>query len=440
MTEYKIHQRWFAKLKRKAEARLREIEQSRKRGKENVEVELLRRVSPDRFQRKRRLTGEVGMHSGASLWDKEEAAKVHVPDLKQRVNEDSHARSKESSLDAKALFSNNFITGRLEVDVATNGDSSLESGEENGEENGSGFLTYIYETVEIMTSKPTNKESAAKKKKKEENAIDLSNAKQDISQQEDRTRLRRTVVTQKNTVPVLTSEHIPSATTNGEVMETEPKKVPSQVTGSPAHLHSNTDVYFSLKDMYFDVGAKLETEQEVPEINVGGTDIYQPNVGISSVEETLPVWTSTVLEEGSTEQEGKGKDSLETAVTETAEDFSAKLTQYPKWTTEPTPEVEHAVHAPEILGKTALETELPPPSWASEAGLGIRPSLTHGAEPFEGNIRETDLLDSLPCDVPQPQDAVGQHVDSPSQEATGDLPWASSSEEQLPSKGPCEVL
>uniref|UniRef100_A0A6I8N2Z3 non-specific serine/threonine protein kinase n=1 Tax=Ornithorhynchus anatinus TaxID=9258 RepID=A0A6I8N2Z3_ORNAN len=66
MTEYKIHQRWFAKLKRKAEAKLREIEQSRKRGKEAApdagdgaapEDGAPRKLSPDRFQRKRRLRG-----------------------------------------------------------------------------------------------------------------------------------------------------------------------------------------------------------------------------------------------------------------------------------------------------------------------------------------------------------------------------------------------
>ncbi|KAJ7311200.1 hypothetical protein JRQ81_006810 [Phrynocephalus forsythii] len=95
MTEYKIHQRWFARLKRNAEAKLREIEQSRKRGKENVEMEQLRRVSPDRFQRKRRLTGEVGLRSGASLWDKEEVAKVRIPDGKPRFGEGDHAKSRE---------------------------------------------------------------------------------------------------------------------------------------------------------------------------------------------------------------------------------------------------------------------------------------------------------------------------------------------------------
>ncbi|XP_077173924.1 alpha-protein kinase 3 isoform X2 [Paroedura picta] len=434
MSEYRIHQRWFAKLKRKAEARLREIEQSRKRGKENVEVEQLRRVSPDRFQRKRRLTGDVGLRSGASLWDKEEVTKVHIPNLKQRLNEDSHAKSKESPLDAKALFANSFITGRLEADVTTNGDSSLESGEENGEENGSGFLTYIYETVEIMASQPASKELAAKKKKKEESTVNLPNTKPESSQQGDRAQLRQTVANQRNAVPTLPSGRTPSATTNGEQMETEPKGVPRQVTGSRAHPHAKTDVYFSLKDMYFDIGAKLQTEQEVPEKNVGGESVCQATMDVSNVEKTLPVWPRPLLEEGPAEQETKRKGALERAATETAKDANGELSQYPKWTTEPTPEVADALHAPEIPGKTASETEIQPPSWASETGLGIRPSHTGGneRETFEGNVRETDLLDSLP-----PDDAGGPRVDSLSGGAVGDLPQVSS-EEQVPSQGPVE--
>ncbi|XP_029808162.1 alpha-protein kinase 3, partial [Suricata suricatta] len=51
MTEYKIHQRWFAKLKRKAAAKMREIEQSWKPRKEAAgDADALRKLSPDRFQ------------------------------------------------------------------------------------------------------------------------------------------------------------------------------------------------------------------------------------------------------------------------------------------------------------------------------------------------------------------------------------------------------
>uniref|UniRef100_A0A4W5L016 non-specific serine/threonine protein kinase n=1 Tax=Hucho hucho TaxID=62062 RepID=A0A4W5L016_9TELE len=58
MSEYKIHQRFFAKLKQKAENKKRELEESRKRGKENIQKEPREqqplRSSPIPSQRKRR--------------------------------------------------------------------------------------------------------------------------------------------------------------------------------------------------------------------------------------------------------------------------------------------------------------------------------------------------------------------------------------------------
>uniref|UniRef100_A0A8C7MCL5 non-specific serine/threonine protein kinase n=1 Tax=Oncorhynchus kisutch TaxID=8019 RepID=A0A8C7MCL5_ONCKI len=58
MSEYKIHQRFFSKLKQKAENKKRELEESRKRGKENIQKEPLEqqplRRSPIPSQRKRR--------------------------------------------------------------------------------------------------------------------------------------------------------------------------------------------------------------------------------------------------------------------------------------------------------------------------------------------------------------------------------------------------
>uniref|UniRef100_A0A8C2SNQ5 non-specific serine/threonine protein kinase n=1 Tax=Coturnix japonica TaxID=93934 RepID=A0A8C2SNQ5_COTJA len=176
MTEFKIHQRWFAKIKRKAEEKLREIEQSKKRGKENVEVECVRGISPDRLQRKRRLARDLNLRSGASLWEKEDAAKVHVTDSKSRLREDV-ADSKEKSINAMTGLPSKLITP-LKAEVTTNGDTSLETVEENG----NGFLAYIYETVEDLVSKPLAKDSAAKKKKKVE---DVPAAKQEVSKREE---------------------------------------------------------------------------------------------------------------------------------------------------------------------------------------------------------------------------------------------------------------
>uniref|UniRef100_A0A670JB08 non-specific serine/threonine protein kinase n=1 Tax=Podarcis muralis TaxID=64176 RepID=A0A670JB08_PODMU len=305
MTEYKIHQRWFAKLKRNAEAKLREIEQSRKRGKENVELEQLRRVSPDRFQRKRRLTGEVGMRSGTSLWDKEEVAKVHIPDGKPRFGEDE--KSKETSVNAKTLFPNNFITGHLEAEVTTNGDSSLESGEENGDENANGFLTYIYETVEIIKAKPTAaKEFSAKKKKKEEVTTALPNASQDVSREEDGTQQRSISSAHEDATPNTLAYSTSPFAANG-LVGMEPRGPPRQVAEKPIarpySMPPKADVYFSLKDMYFDMGVKAEAEQKAPEAKEGEADRNQPGEDASVLGEMLPA-APTEQEDPSREAQG----------------------------------------------------------------------------------------------------------------------------------------
>uniref|UniRef100_A0A8C5X940 non-specific serine/threonine protein kinase n=1 Tax=Malurus cyaneus samueli TaxID=2593467 RepID=A0A8C5X940_9PASS len=160
MTEFKIHQKWFDKIKRKAEEKLQEIEQGKKRGKENVEVEKLQGMSPERLQRKRRLARDQNLQSGDSSWEKEDAAKT-----------------KEQPLSAMPGFPNKLVAP-LKAEVTTNGDATLESGEESG----SNFLTYIYETVEDLATKPGAKDSAAKKKKKVECP---STATQEVSKREE---------------------------------------------------------------------------------------------------------------------------------------------------------------------------------------------------------------------------------------------------------------
>lgn len=160
MSEYKIHQRWFAKLKRKAEAKMREIEQSRKRDKENV-LDKLRALSPERIQRKRRFSAEEGKKSPA-LVDKEDVIKVHIPDSTSRLKVDVADLGKEQLINGEREFANEIMSRPTE-EISTNGYVSSENLEEDGKE----FLAYVCETVEIISKKPTDKESTAKKKKKE---------------------------------------------------------------------------------------------------------------------------------------------------------------------------------------------------------------------------------------------------------------------------------
>ncbi|KAK2491705.1 LOW QUALITY PROTEIN: hypothetical protein MC885_000632 [Smutsia gigantea] len=150
MTEYKIHQRWFTKLKHKAAAKMREIEQSWKHGKEVVgEADTLRKLSPDRFQRKRRLSGAEVPVTASPLRKAEDKAPVAWQE----------GEAEPGQLPGLGLI-NSFASG----EVTTNG----EAAPENGEDGEHGLLTYICEAMELGPQRAPKKESGAKKKKKDE--------------------------------------------------------------------------------------------------------------------------------------------------------------------------------------------------------------------------------------------------------------------------------
>ncbi|NXN40231.1 ALPK3 kinase, partial [Rhinoptilus africanus] len=253
MTEFKIHQKWFDKIKRKAEEKLREIEQGKKRGKENVEVEKLQGMSPDRLQRKRRLARDLNLRSGASQWEKADAAKVHVADSRSSLHEDI-AELKEPLVNVMTGFPSKLIAP-LKAEVTTNGDASLESVEENG----NGFLTYIYETVEDLATKPMTKDSAAKKKKKVEAP---PAAKQEVSKREERGRERANPSLNPRfapPVPVRRNAHL--RVPNDPEVEKSPKiKEPGKAVNQDTEI--NGDVHFSLKEMYFGNQVKPAAEKE----------------------------------------------------------------------------------------------------------------------------------------------------------------------------------
>ncbi|NXI52840.1 ALPK3 kinase, partial [Chloroceryle aenea] len=253
MTEFKIHQRWFDKIKRKAAEKLREIEQGKKRGKENVEVEKLQGMSPDRLQRKRRLARDLNLRSGVSPWEKEDAAKVHVADSQSRLHEDI-VETKEQPVSVMTGFPNKLVAP-LKAEVTTNGDASLESVEENGQS----FLKYMYETVEDMAIKPVLKDFAAKKKKK----VDAPPAaKQEVSKREESGRDRANPsANPRFAPPVALRRNARLRAVNDQEVETSPKpKEPMKGVNQDAEV--NGDVHFSLKEMFFDKQVKLAAGKE----------------------------------------------------------------------------------------------------------------------------------------------------------------------------------
>ncbi|CAM4526738.1 alpha-protein kinase 3 [Lepidochelys kempii] len=444
MTEYKIHQRWFAKLKRKAEAKLHEIEQSRKRGKENMEVEKLRRTSPERFQRKRRLTGDLNLRSGASLWEKEDVAKVHVGDPKSRLWEDV-AEPKEPSLNATAGYSNNFLTRPLDAEVTTNGDSSIESGEENG----NSFFTYIYETVEEITTKPITRESFAKKKKKKgEEPAALLAAKQEVSSQENGLRESQNLSQSQRNAPsvaLLGSMQSVAAMSQvvGDVPEVKELGTPSSQedaeTGKPQRCSPpfRGDTYFSLTEMYLESGAKHVMEEKMPqapEEAENGAQLQFPAVSINRQRDTPPPASEMFLVEAVAGEEQKGQ-----SVEQELEENEAIDTKVTKKESEP----------PGDLNKKRVE----PPSRTLEPRSAMQhPLLMENASGTScissgKNIQETDLLDSVQVNTEQPlrhttpsvnQVAPCLDLSQLRQEAGGIL-LQGSLEEQVVFKVPCEV-
>ncbi|XP_009864690.1 PREDICTED: alpha-protein kinase 3, partial [Apaloderma vittatum] len=289
MTEFKIHQRWFDKIKRKAEEKLREIERGKKRGKENVEVERLQGMSPDRLQRKRRLARDPNLRLGASPWEKEDAAKVHVADSQSRLH--------ENITEPKEQFPSKLITP-LKAEVTTNGDASLESVEENGKS----FLTYIYETVEDLATKPKAKDSAAKKKKKVEAP---PAAKQEASKQEESGRDRASpALNPRFAPPVALRRDARLRAANDQEAEKGSKiKEPGKAVNQDAKI--NGDMHFSLREMYFDKQVKPAAGKE----EVGAKEeaaskaVLQP-VPVSRQTEDAPS-SSEVLEAGPAPPEGQ---------------------------------------------------------------------------------------------------------------------------------------
>ncbi|XP_064578444.1 alpha-protein kinase 3 isoform X1 [Zonotrichia leucophrys gambelii] len=305
MTEFKIHQKWFDKIKRKAEEKMQEIEQGKKRGKENVEVEKLQGMSPERLQRKRRLARDQNLRSGDSSWEKEDTAKVHVADSQSRLHKDI-AETKEQPLSAVPGFPNKLVAP-LKAEVTTNGDATLESGEENG----NSFLTYIYETVEDLATKPGAKDSAAKKKKKVEAP---SAPKQEVSKREESGRDRANQSSNPRfapPVPLRRNARLRAA--SDQEVETSPKlKEPGKAVKQD--IKPNDDMYFSLKDMYFDKQVKPAAgKEEVGAKDEAGSPAALQPVAASRQTEDAPLAPEVLEGQRGQQQEQKLEGNKEVA-------------------------------------------------------------------------------------------------------------------------------
>ncbi|XP_055518581.1 alpha-protein kinase 3 [Leucoraja erinacea] len=172
MNEYKIHQRWFGRLKQKADAKRRELEESRMRGKENIasmanihDRNLQRTLSPERAQRKRKSQLEAKAVSLDSWRDKEDGFKVHVPDPHATLSKSVERAEKDTV--SRGEIHNGYITGAQGAELAAMTEGKLPANNSLDDlEQRLLFGSGIYEVEPLVSPRPSDKEFAARKKKR----------------------------------------------------------------------------------------------------------------------------------------------------------------------------------------------------------------------------------------------------------------------------------
>eukprot|EP00063_Salmo_salar_P056959 XP_014031794.1 PREDICTED: alpha-protein kinase 3-like isoform X1 [Salmo salar] len=160
MSEYKIHQQYFAKIKLKAENKRRELEEPKPWHKENhgspgSRQETLRTISPDRSQRKRRSSMDPSLSAPSFMEDEvvEESTQAHAGEAEARL-QDTPVVGEEKRETNRAGSSN------------VNGQAAIT---ENSSNKGQ---TYVYDSVQKSFAPHTPKASLAKKKIKISNGED----------------------------------------------------------------------------------------------------------------------------------------------------------------------------------------------------------------------------------------------------------------------------
>lgn len=170
MNEFKIHQQFLSKLKHKADTKRKELEESRRRdrGKENVQAtipQLLQTISPKPPPRKRRSPSEPGLIRAAS------APQYKEPEVKTRPQAEARLRERaREDVTVKPPLPPGILNGFAADDRVTAG---LGLAKEAEQANDNPDVTYVYDTVEIVTTttrRPT-KEALATKRPKISNGV-----------------------------------------------------------------------------------------------------------------------------------------------------------------------------------------------------------------------------------------------------------------------------
>ncbi|KAL7878923.1 hypothetical protein AOLI_G00098970 [Acnodon oligacanthus] len=319
MSEFKIHQRFFSKLKQKAELKRREIEESRRRGKENIQQEQLG-ISQDRSLRKRRLPEGPDLSSlSADQGEEENEAKeeatveeqpavvdeemngllVETHELSVNINQENdiqqlnHIHDKEeiggTKQAAKEKMNRKKIRRSNGFDEAVTNQTSQDTGRGGGDTSeGMSLAKYLAQSLQTQAAEEQQKteepgitaadnstvqekgresekeiERERMKAEEKEKEIERSREREQERSQEiepERSRERkqeRTREREQEKARQLELEH--RAATESEAQAKSHKE--------PVHQHKSalSSVFHSLKDIFFGKGKKLEKIRDTVE-------------------------------------------------------------------------------------------------------------------------------------------------------------------------------
>ncbi|XP_035272405.1 alpha-protein kinase 3-like isoform X1 [Anguilla anguilla] len=292
MNEFKIHQQFFNKLKQKADSKRKELEESRRRerGKENVQATVPGQphtLTPERPPRKRRSPSEPGLRVPP-------VPRVREPEAEARTQAEArlHDGAREEGTEqpkAAVEIPNGFPADARVTPIS---DLTKEAEQENGNQD----LTYIYETVEIVTTtrRPTKEPLATKRPKisngvaggevssgtvqgqeskkdeREEGGMSLAQYLAESSKsQECENKQDSEQEVMEVDVAVFPEKEKVAQTAPLEEVHSDAQKPASKQPEPPNSQGSLSSVFFSIRDMFF--GSKnndaIKTADDAPQQN-----------------------------------------------------------------------------------------------------------------------------------------------------------------------------
>lgn len=298
MSEYLIHQRFFAKLKQKAENKRRELEESRRRGKENIEKEQLNVINQERLLRKRRSpAGNEASSSPAATQGEENMTSTDAeqqPSVTGDTSDDITAQASVGTAEASTENGNeqiNHVCETAEVKRSakemlvekkmriSNGFDDADIVQSVGEDDegyqGMSLAKYLAETVqsqaEIMEVDVQEKDLEKERERlREEERERLKEEERERLREEERERLKevererlRKVEREKERIRQKEQEQkVASVSTPKPVSHKEPEH---------QHKSALTSVFHSLKDIFFGKSKKSNETPEAMRRSSGGS-------------------------------------------------------------------------------------------------------------------------------------------------------------------------